>query len=168
MSEDTPEPRDYAAEMADARRIALESMKALEQAAWAHGFHQGFKAGWDAGRKRFQEAMEQMSAQPAGSVHVSAQPVDLPSFPTEPTPPTVRAADVVLKIIKDHPGIRGVDIVKATIAAGVPLLERTTRTALYRMKRDKQIQNLDGRWFTTEPAPEGDANNDGDENDAQT
>lgn len=168
MSDDSPPPRDYSAEMVEARRVALESIKAMEKAAWAHGFHEGFNAGWDAGRKRFQEAMEQVSAQPELPTTRAAQPANLSLFPSEPIVPNVRAADVVFQIIADHPGIKGVDIVKATVDAGSPLLERTTRTALYRMKRDGRIRNLGGQWFTAEAAPEGDTDISGDENDAQT
>ena len=168
MSDDSPPPRDYFAEMADARRVAVESMRAVEKAAWDHGFHEGFNAGWEAGRKRFQEMMEQVSAQPQLQATPVAQPASPPLFPGGLATPNIRAADVVFQIIADHPGIKGVDIVKATVDAGTPLLERTTRTALYRMKRDGRIKNLGGRWFTTEAAPAGNTATDGDENDAQT
>jgi hypothetical protein len=165
MSDESAPSPDRAAELAEARRVALEGMKALEKAAWSHGFHEGFSAGWEAGRKRLQEVMEQVTAQPEPASTRVSQPTSLALFPMDAAGPNIRAADVVLQIISSRPGIRGIEIVNATLDAGSPMLERTVRTALYRMKRDGRIRNLGGRWFTAEAAPEG-STADGDENDA--
>lgn len=165
MSDKGVPQRDYSAEIAEARRVALEGMKAFEKAAWTHGFHQGFSAGWEAGRKRLQEVMEQATAQPEPASARPQQPADLALFPAEAASPGLKAAEIVFRIIAEQPGIRGIDIVKTSAEVGSPLLERTTRTALYRMKRDGRIKNLEGRWYAADATPASADDNSGGEND---
>lgn len=161
--ESSPAP-DRAAAQAEARRAAIEAINSLEEAALRRGFDAGFLAGWEAGQKRIREMMAEAAPQAAMTAAVEAK--GPPALPEGPTVPTVRAADVVSDIIRSNPGIRGVDIVKAAEDAGHPTLERTVRTALYRMKRDGQIKNLDGKWFAADAVPDEAGSNDGGENDA--
>jgi hypothetical protein len=56
-----------------------------------------------------------------------------------------------------------VEIVQTAASLGRPLLERTVRTALYRMKRSGQVRNLGGRWFAADAAPEAQADDGGDD-----
>lgn len=166
MSEEKPPSRDYAAEQVAARNAAIDAMKAFERAAWNAGFHEGFREGWDAGRKWFQEALEKASAQPEPPVARADQNAPLALFTLQPSAGSgVRAADIVFDVIEANPGIRGVEIVNATHEVGTPVIERTVRTALYRMKREGRIKNLEGRWFTAEAAPGSEAGNAGGEND---
>lgn len=164
---DESSPPDHEALQAEARRAAVEAIKALEQAAFRRAFHEGFMAGWDAGQKRIREMMAEAAPKPAMTAElVPERAAVLPLFAEEPTLPTVRAADAVGDIIRANPGIRGVDIVKAAASAGQPILERTVRTALYRMKRDRRIKNLGGKWYAADAAPDEAGSDDGGENDA--
>lgn len=165
VTDESSAPPDFDALAAEARRAAIDAMKNLEQTAWRRGFNEGFMAGWEAGQKRIREMMAEAAPQPALATVVPEAPA-LPLFPESPSPPTVRASDVVGDIIRANPGIRGVDIVKAAADAGQPILERTVRTALYRMKRDRQIKNLGGKWFAADAVPDEAGSNDGGENDA--
>lgn len=164
---DEPSRPDLEGLQDEARRGVTEALKALELAASRRAFHEGFLAGWDAGQKRIREMMAEAAPRPAMTVRLASEgAATLPLFSEGPPAPTVRAADAVGDIIRANPGIRGVDIVKAAADAGQPILERTVRTALYRMKRDGRIKNLEGKWFAASAAPDDTDSNDGGQNDA--
>lgn len=148
MTSDPAPPRDYAAEVAKARSDVFANLKDLEMAAWQQGFDVGFARGWDAAIKRFRELMEKSGedqvpqAAPSNAPSLFTQDYDQPRL-------SRRASDVVLDIIRTKPGIKGAEIVRASEEIGEPVLERTVRTALYRMKRGGQIRNLDGGWYAS-------------------
>jgi len=145
MTDNQSPARDVEAELTKARDSTFAAIKELELAAWHKGFDAGFARGWETAIHRFKTLMEKSDVAP--SHQSTSAPVSL-FLQDHDRPRTLRrASDVVLDIIKAHPGIKGVDIVRISVEAGEPVLERTVRTALYRMKRDGQIRNLGGGWY---------------------
>lgn len=63
------------------------------------------------------------------------------------------AADVVYDTIQRRPGMTGAELVRFLEGAGMPIHERTVRTALFRLKVDK-IAAVENRWYTAEAARE--------------
>jgi hypothetical protein len=62
--------------------------------------------------------------------------------------------ELVLNIVKTHPGVRGADIVTyATLVMPDKerkLLDRTVRTGLLRLKQRERIISIDGKWYAAE------------------
>jgi len=170
VSDEIPSPENERdAEQKAARAAALDALHEWERKT----FRQGFDAGWEAcnerWRKMLQEATQQVEAT-AAVAPTTAQPGHDANqriyLGDDARPAARKAADVVFDVIRSNPGIRGVDIVRATGERGPPLLERTVRTALYRMKRDGLVKNLEARWFAADAAPETGSDDEGGEDDA--
>jgi hypothetical protein len=160
-SPDAPPAPDRAAQMKAARDAVLDAMKEWEAASYRRGFDEGWKACNDGWLKMLNEATQKREAA------ATEVPAEVPNgeFGGESRVSQARASDVVLNIIKERPGLRGIEIVKATGGAGPAIHERTVRTALHRMKRDKLIKVLDGRWYAADHDLEGVNPGDGGEND---
>jgi hypothetical protein len=165
VNDDSPPTTDDATKVAEARRAILDGMNALELAMWRQGFDAGFSAGWEAATKRLRDVIEKARGDQKEN---APQPEVRVDFMLTARPLSPKAADIVLEIIQQQPGIRGVNIIRAAADIGRPLLERTTRTALYRMKREGRIRNLEGRWYAADAAPDVGDHNEGGENDAET
>ncbi len=67
--------------------------------------------------------------------------VDAESEPREPREGSDQAK--VLEVIREHPGLRGMEVVKALNGS---VEERTVRTALHRLKRRNAIMQREGAW----------------------
>jgi hypothetical protein len=66
-----------------------------------------------------------------------------------------KSINLVREIIADLPGLTGVEVVRGLEARGTPVLERTVRTCLRRLREDKIIWQRRGRWY---PRPKGEDN----------
>ncbi len=64
-----------------------------------------------------------------------------------------KSHEVVLSTIREKPGLLGVELIQEIKRAGHMILERTARTALYRLKIAGQIVNHDSRWYPAEQKP---------------
>ena len=125
IDNDVPLPLD------EARASLQRAIADLEKSAFHFGYDHGFNAGWDAAVRRF-SAMTAEKPDPA-----------VPSLGDMDT----SAKDVILRIVQTNPGLRGTEIVAASGVLGAPINERTTRTALHRLKLAGIIRNDDGRWY---------------------
>jgi len=151
------DPDDSQPITSDERRAAtveaikdmVEAGKKLEKAAW----HEGFYAGWYA-------AVEHMTKNAAAAAQrgpaADIQPTEKLQSPPEPPQKTWKPKDLVLGVIMQRPGLRGVDIVTHLKNADTEVHERTVRTALHRLKRAGKIKVVNGRWYSADvQAPQG-------------
>lgn len=166
--ESPPPPPDRVALQKAARDVVIEAMKDLEAKSYNRGFYEGWEACNERWRQMLNEATQQTQATALAASEGAASQANERAFLGEARQGQAKASDVVLGIIKERPGLRGIEIVNAAGESGQAIHERTVRTALHRMKRDGRIKNLGGRWFTADAAADADAGSDGDENDAQT
>jgi hypothetical protein len=157
-----PPPLDEARDrVTEALATLAYSIRVLEMAAWRSGWDRHVE--WTTIQfKKFAEQAAQENAlaarnaaahgvadlsfvTPTGLAAVAEMKVGAPAGKT--------AAEIVYTYIKDYPGNTGVEIVRGLEAIGLTIHERTIRTALFRLKKDK-ITLVDGRWYTTEAARE--------------
>jgi hypothetical protein len=125
----------------------------LDRAARNNAWDEGFRAAFDGMAK---VAQEQRNA----VLHGAGEAPKEIAPPQEDSP---RAADVVLEIVGEKPGMRGVDIVSEAERRGTPLKERTVRTALWRLKTAEKLRNSDERWYLVDADPALAARSDGDD-----
>lgn len=64
---------------------------------------------------------------------------------------------VLVDIIRERPGLGGVELVAASEQRGTPIKERTLRTALIRLKRGGEIINRNGKWYVPGAEPKEEA-----------
>lgn len=123
----------------DSARVRLQaSIADLEKSLFHLGYDYGFNAGWDAAVRRIASAGTQKpdNLSPPSLVDLDASAKDDPP-----------AREVVLRLIQENPGLRGMELVAAAARAGSPLNERTIRTALHRLRAAERIRNDDGKWY---------------------
>jgi hypothetical protein len=58
-----------------------------------------------------------------------------------------KAISLVKNEIFGEPGLRGVDIVRSLEKKGTPVVDRTVRSALRRLKGSKTVWQRNGRWY---------------------
>jgi hypothetical protein len=110
--------------------------KALDQAVTeleSVVFNMGFQAGWDAALKQLTEARPGPLLSPSSAIVPLVY--DYSS-----------SREAVIRFIRENPGKRGSEIVKA-LSNGANIKENTTRTAINRLKRAQTIRNDDGKWY---------------------
>jgi hypothetical protein len=128
------------------REAVYHSMKQYEDAVW----RAGWDGGWNAGHAQgWADAVEQMRR---AADRNRAEPIVTPPQPEPPGPAfeETSAAALVLRIIGANPGLRGVQILEIAERQGIPMKERTMRTALHRAKLAGKLRNVDERWFLIE------------------
>lgn len=155
---------DRAALQKAARDAVFDAMKEWESKSYSRGFHEGWEACNERWLKMLNEATQQTQANALATTAEVATQASEREFGTETRATQARASDVVLTIIKERPGLRGIEIVKAAAETGPAIHERTVRTALHRM-RDRLIRNLEGRWYATNAGLENSGAGQGGEND---
>lgn len=146
------EARGHRSSLIEAHHQALTRYEtALWRGAWDTGYNQGWRDGYDAAVK----VLDQMrSATPTPTTATRPEAVAPPLEEDDDAGPT--AAQVVIDIIKNSPGMRGVEIVAAAANAGNPVKERTVRTALHRLKTAGAIVSVRERWYITGSSPQPD------------
>lgn len=100
-----------------------------------------YERGWrDAVSALTQKASEMMA--PAVQPRVLPMPkhVKVPGRPG-------KALALVNDAIKEKPGLNGVEIVRLLAEKGTPVVERTVRTCLRRLRLAHQVKRRDGRWY---------------------
>jgi hypothetical protein len=130
-----------------ARDQLFDALTNAENAVFNLGWDQGFKAGWEAHVEHMTRVFAEQAASRPSAIAPSAPPAPVSSKIDQPT-----AKDLVLQIISDQPGLRGIDIVNELGKGVTPVAERSVRTALHRLKRARKIKNMSGRWYTFEAA----------------
>ena len=58
-----------------------------------------------------------------------------------------KAVDLVRDMISSSPGMKGADIARSLDAKGTPVLERTVRSCLRRLRQAKAITQRNGKWY---------------------
>lgn len=133
-----------------ARGVMFDAMKRFEEhvfrASWNQGYERGWEAGYNMALQRMRELADLRQAPPSPPGPVAQTPTTALPSPT--------AAELIFGIISASPGLRGVEIVERTSAAGESVKERTVRTALHRLKMSGKIVNVDERWYLPDAAPE--------------
>ena len=153
MAEDTPPPETWEQRRDRSRQILLAWLPELEGANWQIGFRagyaEGFKAGWDA----HVEHLNRLILEARNETPMPDQPISPPpiSAPSPSSPPSNN--ELVVQLITNKPGLRGVELVTEFGKSMMPIPERTLRTCLYRMKKANRIKIVDGRWYPSEAAP---------------
>jgi hypothetical protein len=152
---DEPLPREEARKkFIDALTALASAMMALEASAWRDGWNKNSE--WTKIQlKKFAEKAAQEAADMAfTTVDGRTVAVEVKAMGSGRVSAAGRtAADIVYTFIKDNPGKTGVEIVRGLEDSGLEIHERTVRTALFRLKRDK-IAAVENRWYTTEKARE--------------
>ena len=131
-------------------QIALDKyIKVASRADWSRGWD----AGWKSGREHLIDDLKKGLANNAPPTPINPPPQ--PAAPARMLPPREArtSKDVVLDFIKDNPGKRGVEIANALGSQSPPMLERTVRTNLARLREDEKIKNVDGRWYAANATP---------------
>lgn len=135
------------------RKTAMnEAQEQYENAVWQAAWDRGHQQGWAEGYAYAFWVMEQARTQQPAAPQPPARAEPPTPPPLEEEEPSTSAQDTVWQIVQQQPGLRGVEIVTATEAAGKPVKERTVRTALHRLKKDGLIVNHNERWYTPEAA----------------
>jgi hypothetical protein len=123
----------------DTNRIAAE-IAGLKSAA--------YKKGWQEALRAVMEAAAEMLAEAGGNQKTPVYGLTRAGRSAIP-----RSHEVILSTIRQQPGLVGVDLINAIRRTGNNILERTARTALYRLKVSGSIVNVDGRWYTPDQVP---------------
>lgn len=138
--------------------LALQSQQTdmdrrVAEAAHALGKREGWMEGWNAGynyaSERFQELMRMQPPPP---------PQAAAEDESSAAPRAVAAPSIVLQIVRNSPGLRGVEIVNITDRMEQPLKERTVRTALHRLKMAREIYVEDEKWYPAQTFVDGHEN----------
>lgn len=144
--------------LADARAVraqVFDTLQRYEDSVWAAGYRQGrvdtWREAWDAG---YDYAMKAVEAAMRRQQQQGPRPTPTPAPEATQTPPPsmetgqlkLTANEIVLQIIRNNPGLLGIEIIGRAQKLQEPLKERTVRTALHRLKDDK-IENRDRRWY---------------------
>jgi hypothetical protein len=122
--------------------------------------HAGFTMGVNAYREWMGEELKKFQAASTAApekmtmVEMSARaPIGAAILAEDIRQISETAKNRVFLSIKARPGRRGVEIANEFATATPPLLERTVRTALFRLKGDGDIVAVENRWYATDAAP---------------
>jgi hypothetical protein len=133
-----------------ARDMLFDWLATAENAVFNMGFEQGFKAGWEAHVEHMTRVFAEQAAARPSTAAPTPPAAPARKMPTKLDQPT--AKELVLQVITERPGLRGVDIVKELNKGVTPVAERSVRTALHRLKRARKIKVLRSGWYTVEAA----------------
>ena len=128
----------------DTNRIAAE-LAAMKGSAYKNGWQDALRAVMQADSEMLQEAG-------AGAPTGQQQP-HLFGLARAGQAVMPKSHEIVLSTIRENPGLLGVELIQEIKRAGHTILERTARTALYRLKIAGQIVNHDSRWYPAEQKP---------------
>jgi hypothetical protein len=160
MSSDSPdeESRQLISDARAVRSHVYDSIERFQEAVWAAGYRQGRNDAWpEAWNAGYDTALQAVEA--AMRREQQAAPRPAPTFAPDQnqTPPGMEAgavkptaSEVVLQIIRNNPGLLGVEIIGRAQKMHDYMKERTVRTALHRLKEDEKIANREKRWFLVE------------------
>jgi len=126
----------------------LDAIRSFQNSVAEQAFRAGFKAGWDQASKAIEEALAKgnlKAPMPKLSGHLEVK--------AESTVSNKSTGEMVFNVITEFPGLRGVEIVNTLSRRGTPILERTVRTVLWRLKNADRIRVVDGRWYSPDSAP---------------
>ncbi len=105
-----------------------------------------FERGWQAACAAIGDLAKHL---PLSAYHIEAESSSTP--PEERLArrgrPSGRAIDIVADCIAAHPGMKGVEIVKAAQEVDPTIKERTVRTCLRRLRLNKIIWRRSGLWY---------------------
>lgn len=118
----------------------------------------------EAYRRGFNDALRAVSGavkrlRPSTSGHATEHEIEPipPKVNSNPQLPLDRARPLrlrensdqmrVFRTIRENPGLRGIEIVRAIETAGHTIHERTVRTALSRLKRADMIEQQEDKWY---------------------
>jgi hypothetical protein len=135
----------------------METLSAAVRESEARGYRLGFVAGWYNALERFGRTIKQLEAEDLNAVMVAhIERIErmnkgmASSQTVHSSPPSGRAPregsdqDAVLQLIRQSPGLRGVEIAKRL---SDKIQERTVRTALHRLKVRGLIEPREGVWW---------------------
>lgn len=162
MVEETPNPLDE--ELAKLKAAEDAARTALTDAVFAWGAARA-KLAYFEGRKTEREAFSQFILKWAADAEAKNKAaaaqggesgsIGLINQPSQPSP-----RRLVLDAMKEHPGLRGADLLKKIHEKGISLHERTFRTVLHRLKvpagampAPGHILAVNNRWYRFEDAP---------------
>lgn len=138
----------------------IKAVRDLEVRAIDEAFKDGFRSGWEEAFR----AMAQVAAEKAGRDAPENFSVPQIRFAEDDAPPRLVSVDedeehgpsvhdAVYSLIKQRPGLRGVELISILRKDREHVHERTVRTALYRLKKAGKIRVVDGRWYTPRNLP---------------
>ena len=123
--------------MADANKI-LKEIQRLEKEAYQQGWH---------------DAVAKILATASDGVPVNKRPASASRLPAVKSnlKPDIPIIEVIHGIIKERPGLRGVDVFREAVirkpGSNLTTMDRTGRTALKRLKERGQIMQRSKRWY---------------------
>lgn len=125
--------------MADSREQMDRLLKQIEQEAYSRGYSDAIAA--------------VTTAATAAAPKLAESPVPVVPTPREDEGDEPRgrgrpatAVASVREAIFEKPGMKGADLVRYLDQRGTPVLERTVRSCLRRLKND-QVRQREGRWY---------------------
>lgn len=132
-------------------KLLKDVVSGIEAEAYRRGFNDGLRAAVSAVKGLRPDAHK---AEATETVSPSGNGADINQHNTPfANKPNLRENSDqmrVLKAIRSNPGMRGVEILRALEGAGTPVHERTLRTSLGRLKRNKFIEQREERWYETQ------------------
>src|SRR5450432_268767 len=109
---------------------------------------ESYARGWRDAIAALQAKAPEMGPAPLPTITISVLEQD-----SETSPPVrsrgrpEKAISLVRSEIFGDPGLRGVDIVKSLANKGTPIVDRTVRSALRRLKKGRVIWQRNGKWY---------------------
>ena len=134
----------------------IAAVREFERRAAAASFQAGFKAGWEQATKAVEDAFAKMGRNVKIPFNLNVQVKGIAVVDEELDPALFAGKSVseqVVTLIELRPGLRGVEIFNLLNKSGMTVLERTTRTVLWRLKNAGRIRTMDGRWYSPKSAP---------------
>lgn len=93
-------------------------------------------------------ALQSQAAQLGVPTNAKQEAADLP--PTPPAKPRGRPAKAISLVrdaIYSNPGLRGVDLIGKLSVGETPVVDRTVRSALRRLRKARVIWQRNGKWY---------------------
>ena len=161
MAEEAPQVVTWEQRRDTARDAHSNWTRELELVAYQIGYRDGYREGFAAGWQAYSEDLVRRLAETREKPPASRQEPAQMAAPLEEETPPARFApahptnnDLVLQVIKNKPGLRGVEIVQEFQSDDfLPMPERSVRTSLFRLKKAGLIVSRNRRWYPAEEAP---------------
>jgi hypothetical protein len=123
-------------------------LKQVEQEAYARGWTDAIAA--------LQAKAASLAESAPGMGIIQDRPLPKPDVVADDAPRgrgrPAKAISIVEDIILTGPGMKGVEIVSETERRGTPVLERTVRSCLARLRERRVIWQRKGRWYPRDRA----------------
>lgn len=125
--------------MPDRREMIDSVLAEVERESYARGWRDAIAA-------LQEKAPEMAPIDPIAGKRGNGADIDSVTRPRQRGRPE-KAISLVKNEIFGEPGLRGVDIIRSLEKKGTPVVDRTVRSALRRLKGSKTVWKRNGKWY---------------------